>query len=583
MGDVMASVTAAAMLRTAVQAGGSQTEAIGTNEEASFSNVLKNAFASDTSAEITQETDIAAAPEMTDTAPEAPEVTDVVITEDGKNAFLSTLVQYIAADKGQSVSADISSLLKSDIWKDVGTEEIKAFGQLADALASGEDIPPETAAIFKDIFSDEDEEMSLKDVLDSLIKLPVSSGKKDDKDNASDSTDDTDSDLFLMLAYANQMNPCFRDMVSRVTVPEAETEISIQAVDAGYTADAVPDTEGMTAEMLTEADISASDDPTADITAGTDENTLREFCCEFAEAVRNEYPEETDAADYTDHTGAATQLHEEGIVTADDETAEFPEAKAAAGTDAPEIRYAPVTDKAGIAADNVIVADKGPDGFSMDFVSRMSKRISVPQMDEGELSFSEIGGFSVAQALAPEAPSQEVMENDAPMGEIPRYYEADEQIIEKIRMSHVFDDSANGTKEITMKLDPEELGRLDIRITRTDKGVDISFAAESSEAAKLIADKSAVLADALASRGVKLREMVVTDQIVTSESKGTDLEFRNDGHQNPYPETGSGQGHSRHFTFSDSGSLVSDIREAADDETESKAIYHKEAKLWATA
>ena len=132
-----------------------------------------------------------------------------------------------------------------------------------------------------------------------------------------------------------------------------------------------------------------------------------------------------------------------------------------------------------------------------------------------------------------------------------------------------------------MKLSPESLGGVEIRIRRSDKGFEITFTAEKAEAAELIGNKAAELHEALALRGIALKELSVTRQIVTNESDGSLTDGTLSGNGGLYQGAQNGQsGSGRHFSFE---GQTSDAASEAADESASEQNFNREAKLWVSA
>lgn len=156
--------------------------------------------------------------------------------------------------------------------------------------------------------------------------------------------------------------------------------------------------------------------------------------------------------------------------------------------------------------------------------------------------------------------------------------EVDLQIMKQIDLYRdIFSDNFS-EKELSVKLSPEELGNVEVRIKRSGNGFEVSFTAQRAEAAELIADKASELERAMASRGIALKEMTVAREIVTNETDGgmTDSNFGG----GLYGGAQSGEnGSERHFTFG--GSNASDTSEQEDGSSDSD--FNREAKLWVSA
>jgi len=150
------------------------------------------------------------------------------------------------------------------------------------------------------------------------------------------------------------------------------------------------------------------------------------------------------------------------------------------------------------------------------------------------------------------------------------------QIVKRIEMFSEIRSEMFTEKEVTMKLAPEELGKLDIRIKRSDEGFEISFTAEKAEVIDLISKKADELAQSLASRGIALKELSVAAQTV-NESSGAGLNTELAG-GNAY---GNSQKNSSERNFSFGGN--SDISSESSDESENETTFNREAKLWVSA
>ncbi len=151
------------------------------------------------------------------------------------------------------------------------------------------------------------------------------------------------------------------------------------------------------------------------------------------------------------------------------------------------------------------------------------------------------------------------------------------RIIERI--NSLEDYAPHNTGEISMKLSPDELGDIRVKITKTDEGMVIAFAAEKSEAAEMLGDRAAALAETLAAKGIKLREMTVTEQIVSERSENTALDYMGSDGRNSH-ESSSGQ--SRRFVFGVNGSENVSSEDVSDGQI-SEIYYNREAKLWVSA
>lgn len=145
------------------------------------------------------------------------------------------------------------------------------------------------------------------------------------------------------------------------------------------------------------------------------------------------------------------------------------------------------------------------------------------------------------------------------------------------RISEIRQRAAEVTDQITLKLDPEELGEIVVKITHSEKGVAIAFAAERSEAAGMIGDRAAALAETMASRGVDLREISVTQQIISARAEDNALAYMGSGQDRQFSQGGSG----RRFVYEDGA--VTEITSDDDFLQNAEIYYNREAKLWVSA
>lgn len=218
-------------------------------------------------------------------------------------------------------------------------------------------------------------------------------------------------------------------------------------------------------------------------------------------------------------------------------------------------------------------APENAEAMHLDF-GRQSVRGFMSRVNRHDGINSENGAQMLIQD-APKAQAAEIIPEET----IPENEEVDLQIMNRIDLYRdIFSDNFSG-KEISVKLSPDELGNVEVRIKRSGDGFEISFTAQKAEAAELIADKASELEKAMASRGIALREMTVARQIVTNEADGgmTDSTFGgglHGGAQN------SGNGSERHFTFG--GDTTSDTSNQ-DGGSSSDSEFNREAKLWVSA
>ena len=197
------------------------------------------------------------------------------------------------------------------------------------------------------------------------------------------------------------------------------------------------------------------------------------------------------------------------------------------------------------------------------FMSRVNRHDDI---------ISEDGAQMLIQN-APKAQAAEIIPDET----VPENEDVDVQIMDRIDLYRDIFSENFSEKEISVKLSPDELGNVEVKIKRTDDGFEISFTAQKAEAAELIADKASELEKAMASRGIALREMTVARQIVTNEADGG---MNNDFGGGLYGGAQNGQnGSERHFTFG--GNTLPDTDQ--DSSSSSDSEFNREAKLWVSA
>lgn len=260
----------------------------------------------------------------------------------------------------------------------------------------------------------------------------------------------------------------------------------------------------------------------------------------------------------------------------DNTAAEFAKAlEAVCGEDKAEEIFAKLADSLKASAEsekamNTPAPENSHISFGRQNIQGVMAKVNRVSLDsESEIPSAEYEIPSV-MAEAPVTESQVSESTFAESGDVSA------QIVKRIEMFSEIRSEMFTEKEVTMKLAPEELGKLDIRIKRSDEGFEISFTAEKAEVIDLISKKADELAQSLASRGIALKELSVAAQTV-NESSGAGLNTELAG-GNAY---GNSQKNSseRHFSFGGN----SDISSESSDESENETTFNREAKLWVSA
>lgn len=217
-------------------------------------------------------------------------------------------------------------------------------------------------------------------------------------------------------------------------------------------------------------------------------------------------------------------------------------------------------------------APENTEAMHLDF-GRQSVQGFMSRVNRHDDIISEDGAQMLIQN-APKAQAADIIPDEA----VPENEDVDVQIMDRIDLYRDIFSGNFSEKEISVKLSPDELGNVEVKIKRTGDGFEISFTAQKAEAAELIADKASELEKAMASRGIALREMTVARQIVTNEADGG---MNNDTFGGGlYGGAQNGQnGSERHFTFG--GNTLPDTDQ--DSSSSSDSEFNREAKLWVSA
>ena len=218
-------------------------------------------------------------------------------------------------------------------------------------------------------------------------------------------------------------------------------------------------------------------------------------------------------------------------------------------------------------------APENTEAMHLDF-GRQSVQGFMSRVNRHDDIISEDGAQMLIQN-APKAQAADIIPEEA----VPENEDVDVQIMDRIDLYRDIFSRNFSEKEISVKLSPDELGNVEVKIKRTDDGFEISFTAQKAEAAELIADKASELEKAMASRGIALREMTVARQIVTNEADGG---MNNDSFSGGlYGGAQNGQnGSERHFKFG--GNTLPDTSDQ-DSNSSSDSEFNREAKLWVSA
>lgn len=441
-----------------------------------------------------------------------------VFSENGAKAFIETLSRILPEYDGDELPEDTVSL-----WKNVSPEEKKAFAELLYAAAD---------------FSEDENiktDKSPEDIVKIVPRIVLNSAKKSLR-KVSDEQELTDETVLIQgINLIRPVQAVPADAVTEENQADIEPVISAEAVS-------VPDTQTAEYPETNRLDTADTEFP---VQADNTEAQKAEITVNAPfEDIRNAY-EKLSEAGPEDIVSFCRKLADELNVSVKETVPET----------APEI------------------TDNGHIGFGRQgmqgFMARINRHEKLP-VDSGA-------------EIIPEQTENKGTVTDIPLDEsIPESEDIRSQIMRQIDLYRdIFEDNFS-EKELSMKLNPESLGGVEIRIRRSDKGFEITFTAEKAEAAELIGNKASELEKALASRGIALKELSVTRQIVTNESDGNLTDGTLSGNGGLYQGAQNGQnGSGRHFAFG--GQSPSDGTSEAADESASEQNFNREAKLWVSA
>lgn len=152
-----------------------------------------------------------------------------------------------------------------------------------------------------------------------------------------------------------------------------------------------------------------------------------------------------------------------------------------------------------------------------------------------------------------------------------------EQILARLEETNIREGS---TREIVVKLTPETLGEITVRIAKDVTGaVEITLAAQNRDVAELISSRASELAQSLSDKGTAVSSVNVVDPA----QSGQNLAFDMSGGQNSFNFRQQDLGYHfdgrRNFSADDDGDGTVEAVSAADS-TDNNIFVSKEAKLW---
>jgi len=460
-----------------------------------------------------------------------------VFTEKGAAAFIKALAAFSEGNTDNAFS--------EAVWDGVSPEERTAFAEL----------------LYAAVGTFGDENVSTDTAPDKVIRLVADIVVRSVKKSADDSGKKADvtEDAALMAGLSGFIRPVQVIAYESASVPvvsdnDASNNGAITFADTAdnYIADASP------------VNTAAVSENTADTEVSVPEGAQFVITGDISEKITELFPDKEQAADIT---AAFERLSD----AAPEEIASFCERLADGLKGSVEV---------------ISPAPENTEAMHLDFgrqsvrgfMSRVNRHDDIISEDDMQMLIQDAPKAQAVQA-ADIVSERAVPESTVPEKAVIGNEDVDVQILDRIDLYRdIFSDNFS-EKEISVKLSPDELGNVEVKIKRTDDGFEISFTAQKAEAAELIADKASELERAMASRGIALREMTVARQIVTNEADGG---MNNDTFGGSlYGGAQNGQNSSeRHFTFG--GSDLSDTSDQ-DSNSSSDSEFNREAKLWVSA
>lgn len=491
----------------------------GVSDGSSFKGILgglMNTVSSDSTA------DIAAAEAFVPEALSADNVTAAVMSESTETALKYLVGSYLqsamkSAESENQGSTDLFDFLFTSGSDDKDADYTDIWQQLFDSLTSADitQISSFSAELSTALFGGgKDEEKSSGDVLAGLFENIDLARMKLKSDVKYD-----DTTLSALAAGGMFSFVSFADIS-----PENEQDDQLDTQLAALIGAADDETVGQLAQELAEAVTAAAE------TTGFSEETVT-VMSEAAESGTQATPTEAQPAD------TAESITE-------------------------NVTFISFASKRTVRA-----ADISPEDGA---VTESSERV-LPKIGSDELSDE-----AAAAELGQRPQTSEVQLSEEP-DSVPEQmqFRTMEQIIEKLEQQA---DGFTESKELVIKLTPETLGEITVKIEKAaDGAVSITFAAQNRDVNELIADRSAQLAQALSDKGTQVSSI----NVVEPAQSGQNLAFDMSGGQNAFSFRQQGMGE-HHRT----GSIGNDSEEEDEltvggisQDTDADYIA-KEAKLW---
>ena len=219
-----------------------------------------------------------------------------------------------------------------------------------------------------------------------------------------------------------------------------------------------------------------------------------------------------------------------------------------------------------ITAENAGVSSKVLAESNLARASALSQRVIQKSSELDSLDLTGIAGLNTQNVL--QTPFQSIADN---LSQVPVETQILSNISEQLANSKV-----NTTSEMTMTLNPDNLGEISVRLVNEAGKISVTIAAQSEITQKLLQDKLPTLMSSLQNVNGEVKEVKIVEANQNASYAGFNLGSQNAGQSNYGSNSGSTQARSSYAT-----SPVENTQEISPDT--STQTYLGGSKLWQTA
>ena len=219
-----------------------------------------------------------------------------------------------------------------------------------------------------------------------------------------------------------------------------------------------------------------------------------------------------------------------------------------------------------ITAENAGVSSKVLAESNLARASALSQRVIQKSSELDSLDLTGIAGLNTQNVL--QTPFQSIADN---LSQVPVEAQILSNISEQLANSKV-----NTTSEMTMTLNPDNLGEISVRLVNEAGKISVTIAAQSEITQKLLQDKLPTLMSSLQNVNGEVKEVKIVEANQNASYAGFNLGSQNAGQSNYGSNSGSTQARSSYAT-----SPVENTQEISPDT--STQTYLGGSKLWQTA